>query len=157
MSDSTNETPKVDINDLPAETLAFAERMFEAARSGNSELLVPAIEAGLPVNLTNTKGNTLLMLAAYAGHLDLTKALLDKGADPNRENDLGQSIMAGAVFKTHNEVALRRKIKKLLSRSYPVWDLRIVRMNVYLRRPYYSPSSIDPSMYHRRCSPYKLD
>ncbi|EKM75233.1 hypothetical protein AGABI1DRAFT_116520 [Agaricus bisporus var. burnettii JB137-S8] len=104
MSDSTNETPKPDINDLPAETLAFAERMFEAARSGNSEPLVPAIEAGLPVNLTNTKGNTLLMLAAYAGHLDLTKALLDKGADPNRENDLGQSIMAGAVFKTHNEV-----------------------------------------------------
>jgi ankyrin repeat protein len=94
--------------------------MFEAARSGNSELLLSAVDAGLPANLTNSKGkrgygmvrvnlmfdqgNTLLMLAAYAGHLDLTKGLLDRGADPNRENDLGQSIVAGAVFKTHDAV-----------------------------------------------------
>lgn len=49
-------------------------------------------------------GNTLLMLAAYAGHLELIKGLLDRGADPNRENDLGQSIVAGAVFKTHDAV-----------------------------------------------------
>lgn len=30
--------------------------------------------------------------------------LLSKGADPNRVNDRGQSIIAGAVFKAHNEV-----------------------------------------------------
>jgi hypothetical protein len=30
--------------------------MFEAARKGNSDLLLAAIEAGLPVNLTNDKG-----------------------------------------------------------------------------------------------------
>lgn len=44
------------------------------------------------------------MLAAYAGHVALTKALLDRGADPNRQNDLGQSIIAGAVFKAHDDV-----------------------------------------------------
>lgn len=44
------------------------------------------------------------MLAAYAGHTELTKGLLEKGADPNRINDLGQSIVAGAVFKGHNEI-----------------------------------------------------
>ena len=49
-------------------------------------------------------GNTLLMLAAYAGHTELTKGLLERGADPNRINDLGQSIVAGAVFKGHNEI-----------------------------------------------------
>lgn len=44
------------------------------------------------------------MLAAYAGHAELTKSLLSLGADPNRLNDLGQSMVAGAVFKSHDEV-----------------------------------------------------
>lgn len=44
------------------------------------------------------------MLAAYAGHAELTKELLKRGADPNRLNDLGQSIVAGAVFKAHDDV-----------------------------------------------------
>ena len=49
-------------------------------------------------------GNTLLMLAAYAGHLSLTKSLISLGADPNRLNELGQSMIAGAVFKGHDDV-----------------------------------------------------
>lgn len=44
------------------------------------------------------------MLAAYAGHTELTKGLLDRAGDPNRMNDLGQSIVAGAVFKGHDEI-----------------------------------------------------
>ncbi|TFK25122.1 ankyrin [Coprinopsis marcescibilis] len=97
-------TAKVDVSTLPAETLEFAGRMFDAARTGNSELLLAAVDRGLPVNLTNEKGNTLLMLAAYAGHAALTKELLTRGADPDRLNDLGQSIIAGAIFKGHTEV-----------------------------------------------------
>jgi len=89
---------------LPQETLDFAHRMFDAARGGDSTLLLQAIDAGLPVNLTNDKGNTLLMLAAYSGHFELTRALLSKGADPNRVNDNGQSPLAGAVFKGEDEV-----------------------------------------------------
>ncbi|KZT01112.1 ankyrin [Laetiporus sulphureus 93-53] len=84
---------------LPQETVDFAHRMFDAARQGDSALLLQAIDAGLPANLTNDKGNTLLMLAAYSGHADLARALLAKGADPNRVNDNGQSPLAGAVFK----------------------------------------------------------
>lgn len=44
------------------------------------------------------------MLAAYAGHVEITKVLLERGGDPNRINDLGQSMIAGAVFKGHIEV-----------------------------------------------------
>jgi len=89
---------------IPPETLEFAHRMFDAARSGDSALLTQAIDAGLPPNLTNDQGNTLLMLAAYSGHADLTRALLSKGADANRVNDNGQSPLAGAVFKGEDEV-----------------------------------------------------
>ncbi|KAI0315837.1 ankyrin repeat-containing domain protein, partial [Amylostereum chailletii] len=91
-------------SDLPAETINFAHRMFDAARNGDSPILIQAIEAGLPPNLTNDGGNTLLMLAAYAGHTDLVAALLDRGADPNRLNDRGQSPIAGAVFKGSDAV-----------------------------------------------------
>jgi len=102
MADTT--APKSDVDSLPGETLDFASKMFDAARDGNSELILAAVDAGLPPNLTNAKGNTLLMLAAYAGHKDISEALLKKGADPNRLNDLGQSIIAGAVFKGYDEV-----------------------------------------------------
>ncbi|KAF9233455.1 ankyrin repeat-containing domain protein [Melanogaster broomeanus] len=92
------------MSSLAPETVDFAHRMFDAAREGNSELLLQAVDAGLPVNLTNAKGNTILMLAAYAGHAKLVTGLLARGADPNRLNDLGQSMIAGAVFKAHDEV-----------------------------------------------------
>lgn len=46
------------------------------------------------------------MLTAYAGHTDLTKELLARGADVNRLNALGQSIIAGAAFKGHTDVVL---------------------------------------------------
>jgi len=41
---------------LPPDTLDFAHRMFDAARSGDAPLLLQAIDAGLPVNLTNAQG-----------------------------------------------------------------------------------------------------
>lgn len=44
------------------------------------------------------------MLAAYHGHSDLVRFLLQHGADPNRLNDRQQSPLAGAVFKKEDDV-----------------------------------------------------
>lgn len=44
------------------------------------------------------------MLAAYYGHADLVKFLIQHGADPNRLNDKRQSPIAGAVFKKLDNV-----------------------------------------------------
>lgn len=44
------------------------------------------------------------MLAAYYGHADLVKFLVQNGADPNRLNDKRQSPIAGAVFKRLDDV-----------------------------------------------------
>lgn len=44
------------------------------------------------------------MLAAYHGHADVVKLLLQYGADPNSLNDRGQSPLAGAVFKGESSV-----------------------------------------------------
>ncbi|GJC81542.1 putative ankyrin repeat protein PA3287 [Colletotrichum liriopes] len=81
------------------EAIKLAASMYNAAREGNKRVLEEAILDGLPPNLTNEKGDTLLMLAAYYGHADLVKLLIQHGADPNRLNDKRQSPLAGAVFK----------------------------------------------------------
>lgn len=44
------------------------------------------------------------MLAAYHGHVELVKLLIQHGGDPNRLNDRGQSPLAGAVFKKEDAV-----------------------------------------------------
>ncbi|KAF7357403.1 Ankyrin [Mycena sanguinolenta] len=113
---------KPDPTSLSPAAIEFAHRMFDAARTGNSELLLAAVDAGLPVNILDTKGKTLVfsttlvwsetarswssasLTPTAAGHLDLTKKLLERGGDPNLLNGLGQSIIAGAVFKGHDDV-----------------------------------------------------
>ncbi|KAJ0103948.1 ankyrin-like protein [Diaporthe amygdali] len=87
------------------EAIRLAAQMYNAAREGNKKVLEEAIESGLPANLTNEKGDTLLMLAAYYGHADVVKFLIQNGADPNRLNDKRQSPLAGAVFKKLDDVA----------------------------------------------------
>jgi hypothetical protein len=44
------------------------------------------------------------VLVAYAGHAELVRGLIQRGADPNRLNDLGQAPVAGAVFKRGDKV-----------------------------------------------------
>lgn len=72
---------------------------LDAARKGDTELLLPMLDAGMPVNLVDEKGNSLLMLAAYHGHPDLAKVLLERGADPDQRNDRSQTPLAGVAFK----------------------------------------------------------
>ncbi|WP_433222906.1 ankyrin repeat domain-containing protein [Dactylosporangium sp. CS-047395] len=89
--------------ELDDETLAFAHRMFDLARSGAADELAANVTAGVPVNLTNDKGDTLLILAAYHNHPATVAALLSRGADPDRVNDRGQTALAAAVFRQNAE------------------------------------------------------
>jgi ankyrin repeat protein len=79
--------------------LEVARRMFDLARSGHTDELMSYIDRRAPVNLTNEKGDTLLLLAAYYGHAETVAALLSRGADHARVNDKGQTALAAAVFK----------------------------------------------------------
>lgn len=94
-------TPPSDLSDKAVE---FAHQLFDAARAGDTELLVSAVDQGVPINLAAATGDTLLMLAAYHGHVTLVAALAERGADVDQPNDRGQTPLAGAVFKRHEEV-----------------------------------------------------
>jgi uncharacterized protein len=87
--------------------LELAHRVFDLARGGATEELAAYLDAGVPVNLTNDKGDTLLILAAYHAHPDTVAALLERGADHGRANDRGQTALAAAVFR-QSEEAVRR-------------------------------------------------
>ncbi|MGH3116838.1 MAG: ankyrin repeat domain-containing protein [Gaiellales bacterium] len=86
------------------EVLELAQRIFGLARHGDTDTIAAYVDAGVPANLTNDNGDSLLMLAAYHGHALAVRSLLDRGADPNKLNDKGQSPIAGAVFKGEEEV-----------------------------------------------------
>ncbi len=84
---------------LTADELAFLASLFDAARDGDTDLLARSVNAGVPVNLTNSSGDTLLMLAAYHVHADAVTVLLAHGADVERVNDRGQTALGAAVFR----------------------------------------------------------
>ena len=88
----------------PAGVAELAGRLFDLARDGDAPALAAYVDAGVPVNLTNDAGDTLVMLAAYHGHAEAVRVLLARGADADRLNDRGQSPLAGAVFKGEDDV-----------------------------------------------------
>lgn len=86
------------------ELVELAHRMMDLAREGEALRLLAHVDAGVPVDLTDAAGNTLLMLGAYHGHPAVVAGLAERGADVDRLNDRGQSPLAGAVFKGEDEV-----------------------------------------------------
>ncbi|MEJ7635010.1 ankyrin repeat domain-containing protein [Aeromicrobium sp.] len=91
-------------DELDPRLVELAHRMFDLAREGGAEQLVAHVDKGVPVDMTDSSGNTLLMLAAYHGHGETVAALIARGADVDRLNDRGQSPLAGAIFKGEDQV-----------------------------------------------------
>src|ERR1700719_4443653 len=89
---------------VDGEVLDLASRIFDMARSGEAATLATYLDAGVPVDLTNANGDTLVMLAAYYGHEWTVAALIARGADVNRHNNRGQTPLAGAVFKNDTTI-----------------------------------------------------
>jgi uncharacterized protein len=86
------------------DVIELANRAFAAARAGRADELEALVGAGVPANLCNEGGDTLVMLSAYHGHPAAVATLVRLGADANQANDRGQTPIAGAVFKSEDEV-----------------------------------------------------
>ncbi|MCF5054888.1 ankyrin repeat domain-containing protein [Pseudomonas syringae] len=99
----------------PDEAAEFAEQVFDVARKGDAAMLAALLAKGLPANLRNHNGDTLLMLAAYHGHPEAVKVLLEFKADPLIANDKNQLPIAGAAFKGNLAV-----VKALIEGGTPV-------------------------------------
>lgn len=102
--DSTQADPPVPGPEPSEELVELAHQVLDLARQGETERLLGYVDAGVPVDLTEASGNTLLMLAAYHGHAASVRGLAERGADVDRLNDRGQSPLAGALFKGEDAV-----------------------------------------------------
>lgn len=62
-----NPSKKPAVSELPQETLDFAAKCFDLARTGGDEMLKIYLNAGLPPNLTNSAGTqeTLCLNRSY--------------------------------------------------------------------------------------------
>ncbi|ALC06509.1 ankyrin repeat-containing protein [Corynebacterium deserti GIMN1.010] len=92
---------------LPDDVQELVNKIFGLAREGGAEAaetLGAYVDSGVDVDLSNQDGNSLLMLAAYAGQVDVVKALIARGADVNRVNNRNQAPLAGAIFKKEDAV-----------------------------------------------------
>lgn len=87
-----------------SQLVTIAHACFDFARAGDTDRLRAYVEHGVPTNLTDATGNTLLMLAACHGRADTVSALAALGADPDRTNDRGQCPLACAVLKGEEAV-----------------------------------------------------
>ena len=79
------------------ETLAFAARVFDLARHGDAAELGALLDGGLPPNLRNDKGDSLVMLAAK-GDLAIARLLLEHGAKADGTGGDRTPLMVAAMF-----------------------------------------------------------
>ena len=75
----SKDRPWDDSVDSPPDSqlVEIAHACFDFARGGDTERLRVYVEHGVPANLTDAVGNTLLMLAAYHGHAECARDRAD--------------------------------------------------------------------------------
>lgn len=84
---------------LSDDEIGFLLEVLDLARAGATDQLAELLDAGVPVNLTNATGDSLLILAAYHSQQETVRLLLERGADTARVNDRGQTALGAAVFR----------------------------------------------------------
>ncbi len=104
--------------------IELQQMALDFAREGDSDTLQSMIKSGLPIELKDSRGNTLLMLSAYNGNYETAKMLVEMGADVNSVNDHGHSIIAGVAFKGYLDIC------KLLVENGAIIDNRFSKSPV---------------------------
>src|SRR4051812_20330256 len=73
------------------------EALFEAARKGDVKGVRSALDNGADVNAKWRYDQTALLMAAFCGHTDMAKLLVERGADVDvKDSFYGMTPLAGA-------------------------------------------------------------
>lgn len=80
------------------------EDLWQAATTGNVNMLHQAIENGASLTSLNPQGHSALHLAALYGHVDAIKALLEKSDTVNQTNSEDRIALHLAAFQGHIQV-----------------------------------------------------
>ena len=91
---------------VPAPSAEVVEGVFDLARNGQTGPLGEMLDAGVPLDLVNARGDSLLIVSAYAQHGETVQELLRRGADTGIVNSMGQTALACAVFRGNEAILL---------------------------------------------------
>lgn len=98
MSNGQPTDPQQPESSQDEDAIAFAQGIFDLARNGGATLLAPLLEAGVPVNMQTSDGETLLLLATRNGHPETVRLLLAQGARPDQpDSHLRTPLMEAAM------------------------------------------------------------
>ena len=90
------------LDNLGRSALEYAAGALNWAETSKAEQVVKLlIQAGADVNVKSTLGFTPLMWAAIAGNLEITKLLIEKGANIHDTDNDGNDAMHYAVQENH--------------------------------------------------------
>ncbi|GGY75076.1 ankyrin repeat domain-containing protein [Marinobacter zhanjiangensis] len=98
MSKGKPADPQQPENAQDEDAIAFAQGIFDLARNGGATLLAPLLEAGVPVDMRTSDGETLLMLATRHGHPETVRLLLAQGANPDQADSQQQTPLMHAAM-----------------------------------------------------------
>lgn len=104
MSNDQPDSPQGPDNQKDEDAIAFAQGIFELARNGGAGPLSVMLNAGVPVDMRTSDGDSLLMLACSNGHLDTARLLLENGANPDFRNDQQQTPLMAAARSNQGAV-----------------------------------------------------
>lgn len=90
---------------LEEEYQSLVELFFDAARIGNNEVVDTFVSQGFPIDQRNTQSYTALMVAAYQGHRETVRLLLDSGANACLQDTRGNTALMGALIKREIGIA----------------------------------------------------
>lgn len=79
--------------------------MFDYARQGRLEPMRLYLQDGYSPNVTNSRGDSLLIIAAYHRYPELVRLLLQQpGIEVDYQNGMGFTALTGATFKGDTEI-----------------------------------------------------
>jgi uncharacterized protein len=81
--------------------------VVKASKENNKILLKKYIEYGGNINVSDNKGYTPLIYAAYFGHEGMVDFLLKNGANACMKDNRGNTALMGAIFKGNLKIAFR--------------------------------------------------
>ncbi|XP_033894609.2 ankyrin repeat and MYND domain-containing protein 1 [Acipenser ruthenus] len=90
-----------------------AQQLIEDARQGNYQSIYRSLRDGLVhPDLSDASGNSTLMTAAVHGHNDVINILLDNGADVDKLNDEGMSVLSACHVLYYTPQSFHGKMAK---------------------------------------------
>ncbi|MDT8310470.1 MAG: ankyrin repeat domain-containing protein [Methylophaga sp.] len=87
------------MTEIPAKKPESTEQLFDLARNGDTDSLRSHLQKGVTPDLTDSNGNSFLILVSALGDLQTCQLLLEFGANVNAASPEGKNpLMFAAMF-----------------------------------------------------------